>query len=317
MERPHHRVLAFAANIVPLLLAMVSLQNIPTVSSVTPYVVTGAGYVNVNGTLYIQGGGRLFAQGGRHDDTNSTSAFVSLSLTRPWNDTSPPWEALSLPTQYEYESRNLFQGLAATPDRARLVFWGKFLNDFNRSATDPPQNDAFKVYNLLDRTWSKITFLSIQVTEGGVPIVIDPASGNGLGVLYAPSGCSHVNVPGDYRMCQMALDTKKISLSRMPGGLVPKSIRYFSWVYCTSRKTMLLYGGIGAQGQPNVSLYEFTASTSTWSLIVSLRNVHFFILASVFSAERRQSLRNQLFFLQQPIGSPPGDIQRHCMVEST
>lgn len=268
MEHVLHRVLAFAASIFPLFLVIFSLQNIPSASSAPPFVVTGAGYITVNGTLYIQGGGRLYAQGGLYTDTNVTSAFVSLSLSAPWNDTSPPWKEIGVPSQFQ--SRNIFQGLAATPDRTRLVFWGRFAGRYmyNGTISEPPQNDSLTIFNVLDNTWSQLTFLTNPeaVAGGSVPVVIDPTS-KGLGVLYAPDGCSDsVNIPG---MCQMALDKKKTALYRMPGGLVPIGVTFFSFVYCTSRKTMLLYGGVGAKNEPNVSLYEFAASALTWSLLVS------------------------------------------------
>jgi len=250
MELSLHRVLVFANSIVPLFLVMFSLQSIRSVSSAPPVAVAGAGYVTVNGTLYIQGGAYTLQ--------NWTSAFSSLSLTTPWNDTSPPWKTIDIGNHFPV--LNSLQSIAATPDKTRLVFWGSF---------SPPHNASLVIYNIPNNNWTTLTIVPNPVPNGnGISVVIDPTTpSGGLGNLYAPDGC--VDNTNTLSMCELASDQKTPALLPNPGGLVPTGLILYSFVYCTSRKTMLLYGGATQSNESNPNLYEYAASTSTWSLLVS------------------------------------------------
>ncbi|GJJ72470.1 hypothetical protein EMPS_04828 [Entomortierella parvispora] len=279
MERLLHSIF-FAVGAAHLLLLIFSVQNTPFVSAAPPIVVTGSRYITVNGTLYVQGGGSLYAQGGAFTDTDGTTAFSSLDMSVPWNQTSPPWKAIVAPAGFLTRDI-IYQGLAVTPDKTRLVFWGSF--------NAPPEAGSLSILNIPSNSWSSLTVTqNPNLTSWGISAVIDPTSG-GMGVLYAPSGCTEQitgtenAIPG---LCMIGLDKKTTTYQTMSRLLVPSGIAYYSFVYCTLRKTMLLYGGAGANNEPNQSLYEFSPSNSTWSLL-------------------------------QPQGTSPGDIQRHCMVETT
>jgi len=250
MELSLHRVLVFATSIAPLFLTIFSLQSIRSVSSVSPVAVAAAGYVTVNGTLYIQGG--------QYTLQNLTSAFSSLSLTTAWNDTSPPWKSIDVGNHFPVQ--NIFQSIAVTPDKTRLVFWGSF---------SPPHNASLVIYNILNNTWSTLTFVpSPSMVGSGLSAVIDPTTpGGGLGNMYVPDGC--VDSLGNQGMCLLASDQKTLALLPMPGGLVPVGIILYSFSYCTSRNTMLLYGGATPSSGSNPNLYEYASTTSTWTLLVS------------------------------------------------
>ncbi|GJJ72471.1 hypothetical protein EMPS_04829 [Entomortierella parvispora] len=166
--------------------------------------------------------------------------------------------------------------MAVSPDKTQLVLWG--LQQLN------PDDRFLITYNIPGNTWSDIIFAPSLQTLGFVSVVIDPTS-RGMGVMYAPAGCySGATMLG---MCLNNLDKRLMTYESMPKSLMPDRINFFSFVYCTLRKTMLLYGGVGGNNnETNPNLYEYSPSNSIWSLVV-------------------------------PQGNPPGDIQRHCMVETT
>ncbi|GJJ72473.1 hypothetical protein EMPS_04831 [Entomortierella parvispora] len=287
MECLLHRALIFIASTFPLYLVLFALQNIPFTSSQSPVAVVGPGYATASGKLYIQGGLTII-----NDLINplaaETSAFFSLDLTIPWNVTSPPWKSISVGN--EFPVANSYQSIAVTPDKTRLVFWGSF---------SPPRNTSLLVYNIPNNTWSTTPIIPLlkpgQLTA--IPLgnymssVIDPASTEkGLGVLYAPSGCSDTTVsypPVEEGLCQTDLDKKTFAVGYMPGGQVPANVQSYSFVYCSTRKSMMLYGGNGGTNLINPSLYEFNPSTVSWTL------------------------------LQPQGGAAPGDVSGHCMVETT
>ncbi|GJJ72472.1 hypothetical protein EMPS_04830 [Entomortierella parvispora] len=277
MERLLHRALVSALSIAPLILFVLSVQNIPLLSSAAPQTVNGARYATANNTLFVQGGYYVIP-------TMPATPFSALDLSIPWNVTSPPWRTIELGDSVQLT--NIHQGMATTPDQTRLVFWGSFTG---------PLNNSVVIYNIPNNTWSTLTFTAAYVNSvvspipipllgTGISAVIDPASaGKGLGDLYAPDGCSEEALS---LMCRATLGTKTYGIAPMPGGLVPSGIQYFSFAYCTIRKSMLLYGGMSPMNVSNPNLYEFIPSTSAWSLL-------------------------------QPQGTSPGDVSGHCMVETT
>lgn len=283
MERLLFRVLTSIASIVPLFLAVFSLHNIAPVLSASPIAVSGAGYVTVDGTLYVQGGATFSGR----SNASYSSALSSLSLSTPWNDTSPPWMSVNVGIQSL--ASNYLQSITATPDGTRLVFWGSF---------DPPYNKSFVIYNRLDNTWNTLNFVPspLSVFSNGLKAVIDPTTpGGGLGNLYAPNGCYNITDKGG--MCQVALDKKTLSSSAMSGSSIPLGIAYYSFVYCSLRSSMLLYGGLSSEPlQTNPSLYEYVASRLSWSLLVSVM-LQILALLTVYMVSLGRSRLTSLFLL--------------------
>ncbi|GJJ75187.1 hypothetical protein EMPS_07545 [Entomortierella parvispora] len=255
-------LLVIATNMLPLLLVLITLIHVPSVSAVTPLVVVKPQYITVNDTLYIEGGGQ---------PANPTSAFYSLSLTTPWNDTAPPWTTLpssSAPSTW-------LQSMAVTVDKTRLVIW---------NLESPTILSSFSVGG---NTWSTSSLPAVNISNPfGQQALVDPtstgATSPGAGVLYMPNGCTMPTTKVN-AMCKLDLGSNTITAVAMPAQ-VSGNLGYYSFAYCASRNSMLLYGGYDGAGSPN--LYEYVVGTNLWTL-------------------------------QIPLGTSPGDVNSHCMVQTS
>jgi len=236
------RMLIIVTNLLPSLLILIALRNAPSVSAITPVVVAKPQYTTVNGTLYVEGGGYLTA----------LSSFYSLSLSTPWNDTTPPWEALPTNSSGALAPTSWLQSMAVTADKRRLVIWD--LSSPTKLAT----------FDLLSNTWTNSPLPAIVPADAyGQQAVVDPTSA-GAGILYMPNGC-----PIPTTMCRLDLSVNTISPVAMPTQIAT-GLRYYSFVYSASRNSMLLYGGNDVNtlaGSPN--LFEYVVGTNSWTLQVS------------------------------------------------
>ena len=100
--------------------------------------------------------------------------------------------------------------------------------------------------------------------------MIDPES-QGYGDLYAPTGIQVVDEPY-YGMLNYSVQYNGMSNLAMPPSPMPSDLLGFSFAYCTPRKSIMLYGGLGevGVGTPNPYLFEYLPKQEAWSFLVSV-----------------------------------------------
>jgi len=193
----------------------------------------------MNGTLYVQGG---YAARAIEPD-HAMGDFFSLSLSKPWNDTAPPWESL--------------------PPNVPLGNTLAFLAEGGMAVPRQQQSSS------LATTAKYPVPVGLGPYEAGIA-VIDPES-QGYGDLYAPTGIQVVDEPY-YGMLNYSVQYNGMSNLAMPPSPMPSDLLGFSFAYCTPRKSIMLYGGLGevGVGTPNPYLFEYLPKQEAWSFLVSV-----------------------------------------------
>ncbi|GJJ72469.1 hypothetical protein EMPS_04827 [Entomortierella parvispora] len=259
------------------LLASHITQNILFISAYSPTLVYNSQYATMNGILYVQGGAPELSI-----SPSAYNEFFSLSLTKPWNDTAPPWQALPINTSGVVVPALAGGGMTPTPNNSSLALW------------NPSLNPITWVFHPKNNTWTTITYTlgSLQLNMGGTA-VIDPESvDKDYGDLYAPNACRAVNTSYN-AMCDFRAPYF-FNVLPMPPSPNPTDTVGFSFTYCTERKSILFYGGQGYTGVINPYLYEYVPSEQMWSFLVATDASRMIVFGGV-NAQNQFSSR--LFFL--------------------
>ncbi|KAF9204898.1 hypothetical protein BGZ49_004745 [Haplosporangium sp. Z 27] len=203
-----------------------------------PVLTINMAYTSIDEkTLYIQGG----------TDSNSSktiSQFYSLDLTQTgWSTSNPPWKALNsqqAPLDYSHS-------MVVSGDKQSLIVWGSLTN--------------ISTYNISADTWST-TAMPVYATKklNGLRAVEDPTTGS----IYIPSGSNQgLNMMG-YSPSQGTFQNLTIPTSLTQG------VTHYSAAWTNSGSSFLMYGGY-LTIYPNetvTTLYQYSASNSTWTAIV-------------------------------------------------
>jgi len=251
-----HRTVNIAFHILPFILVYFCLGNSPSVSAATPPAVYKPQTATLNDTLYIQGG----TPGGQY----ASSEFYSLSLSKPWNDTAPPWKTLPTSTSGVDAPHTYFVSMAISADRSTLVEF-----DFNSP-------DLSFSFNVLRKTWYKSPLpVTLNVRQiFGLHAMADPKS-DGLGTFYVPNGCPDMSTNTTvWYMCKYNLNTVNVTATPLPMPAQLEGVIDYSIALITARDSLFIYGGQtfvdgnrGPFASANLFLYDIV--NLAWRLVVS------------------------------------------------
>jgi len=125
--------------------------------------------------------------------------------------------------------------------------------------------------------------------------VIDPESfDKNYGNVYAPSGARGVNETAN-GMCGFDLRYYGFKLLSMPPGPLPINVAGFSFVYCTQRKSMMLYGGHGEIGTSSPYLFEYLPIEAVWTFLVSVLVLSILLMRGMIKMRESVELLGWLF----------------------
>ena len=279
-----------------LLLLLLLLLPFTNAQTTSPPPTTNGEYATVNNTFYIQGGSLSL------DGTQLTPAIFSLDLTVPWNDQSPPWVTLPIagsgaaPLTYQ-------QSMTPTGDKTQMVIWNVQRYQMTNFQLTNHAWGPTQTYSANNINWGGLKAVIPPTASGtlGVLYMVKPKKRSrrmgGLvffcSCLFAtqinhrpvvfffffffcvwqPNGCwnlSQVVNPGT-SLCTVNLDTQAWVQTPMPAGYLPIDVSYYSFVYSTLRKSMVMYGGTSmSKNGPSPFLYEYLPATKTWSFLVGV-----------------------------------------------
>ena len=155
------------------LVLYVLLSVISKAQSAAPVAVVAPQYATVNQTLYVQGGSLTPITTVNGASSNATQQFYSLDLTKPWNDQSPPWKALSISSGTHSSPPISQQSMAITSDTNFLIIWDALHN-------------AITTYDIRNNFWSNMVNLPATNPKwSGFKALVDPAS-VAVGTVYVP-----------------------------------------------------------------------------------------------------------------------------------
>ncbi|KAG0043239.1 hypothetical protein BGZ83_011686 [Gryganskiella cystojenkinii] len=222
---------------------------------------------NVSFDLYVQGGSQTI------DGSALTAGFYSLSMGQPFNANNPPWIARSLTAESTpVDPPKTWKHAMAMSPHDYLAIWVGETRTF------------YTYLHLYNGNWVGSTQLpdsSLIKYPYGHQILMDRYT-----QPYIPYGCTS---GGIQMTCKIINYLSNVTMSALPwsSAQTPVAISYYTFTGCTSRESMLLYGGIGIFA-PTASpyLYEYISNKNTWTHLTTT-------------------------------GTSPGDVNSHCMLETS
>lgn len=205
------------------------------------------------------------------DATNNQ--LFALDLTVPlWETSSPPWRYLTAPSVSQsprFLDRNT---MVMSPDESQILLFDR---NFPYLAT----------YNVTSDSWLSKQNLPLSFAYGSnYTTAMDPASG----VVFLGRGGEN----GTMMMVYNTTNHNSWTQHMPPSTQLSTYIQGYSFVYCASRKSILLFGGKSFSFQGDVYnpfVFEFQMGAYSWIRLVSL-------LLSMFSCcQRRRSHHGDFF----------------------
>ncbi|KAK3812442.1 MAG: hypothetical protein J3R72DRAFT_480723 [Linnemannia gamsii] len=219
-----------------LIVGALCLQSI---SAQTPISVAYMAYATVDeNTFYVHGGSTVEVP---ERDDKIIPQFFSLDLTKSgWDTSSPPWTALTYPSNLATLSRPFAHSMSVSQDGKTLTTWF-------------PYPAAFLVanYSITSNTWTQVPF-DMNMTSF-VRAATDPTTGT----IYLPAGIPNNTIKYNFATGHSILE------SIPPTVDIFNSISMYSFVWCQFRKSFILF-----TGKTNISsFFEYTPSTSQWKVL--------------------------------------------------
>ncbi|KAF9435613.1 hypothetical protein BGZ76_005900 [Entomortierella beljakovae] len=219
-----------------------------------PTTVHSMGYATLDDqTLYVQGG---------IIDANLTiiNQFYSLNLSQTWDTQSPPWKALNEGSGSQQSPYDAAHSMIISKDKQNLIILGTTVVNSSVNVS---------TYNIASNSWSEVeTVLVPNISQNlnGLAAASDPDTG----LIYIPGAGSE----GKF-MLEFDPATKSSKFLTMPEAYSSHSVRFFTAVWSSVRKSILLYGGFYNSSGTDVALsdiYEYSPTTASWALVKTSGN---------------------------------------------
>lgn len=230
----------------------------------TPTPVYNMGFASqINKALIIHGGKAQL----NPDAFNSQTFALDLTVPR-WDTSSPPWRYLTAPVSLQ-AAKNLDKtSMVLSSDETRVLVFDR----------DSPY---LSTYDIASDTWLDRISLPdppIFSYRMNYTVALDPLTN----VAYLGRGAK-------YGTTMMVYDTTNLHYWDQPmpdNTTLSSDVQGYSFVYCASRKSILLFGGKSTtyQGDYNPYLFEFQIVAYRW-----IRLVSFAPTLLCFTSEKRTS----------------------------
>ncbi|KAG0291584.1 hypothetical protein BGZ96_005052 [Linnemannia gamsii] len=205
------------------------------------------GYTTIDeSTFYIIGGIRYTDTSGK---TSGVSQFYSLDLTQSgWETSSPPWKALTFPTQLEAPttSRSAALPISVSPDRRTFTVW---------SFTDPRY---FVNHDIGSTTWGSAVNFTMGTTGGGIQALTDLTTSNVY--FLGPTIPDSAGYAGDMWVYNASAG---LVYKQMPGG----AELFYSGIWSQVRKTFIFFANFATRSRSTNDSYfrEYSPSVDKWT----------------------------------------------------
>ncbi|KAH7056292.1 hypothetical protein BKA57DRAFT_433807 [Linnemannia elongata] len=220
---------------------------------------------------------KLIIQGGVDYQTPTLTPNVNqlmfLDLTLPfWDVTSPPWSYIPIGVPIPANLTTAFHSMSVSSDRNSFMIW------------DPNSPGSLTSFDMSKETWTPLVVpAGFQISEKGLKAATNPLTGK----VYIPLG--------DRKMLMLVWDPVTTSFGAgaaalgptpsvaapdgtLPSGagtvsseLMPDAVKEgmigYTWTWCPSRKTFILFGGIPGTDPTAPYLHEFQPKGSKWTVM--------------------------------------------------
>ncbi|KAF9142471.1 hypothetical protein BG015_000844 [Linnemannia schmuckeri] len=249
-------------------LSILFVLPIPVVTALTPISVYGMAYATISEDKFIIQGGI--------DYQNPTLApnvpqFMVLDLTLPiWDTINPPWSYVPIAVPLPVNLTTSFHSMSVSPDRNTFMIW------------DSALPGSLTSFDMFKEAWTSLAVpVQLQISLKELKAATNPLTGK----VYIPLGDRDTNMliwdparpnsgagaaavgatpSGAAPDATAPSGAGTISYELMPAAVGKGSIGY-TWTWCPSRKTFILFGGKPGADPTAPYLHEFQPKTNKWT----------------------------------------------------
>ncbi|KAF9538465.1 hypothetical protein EC957_006721 [Mortierella hygrophila] len=247
------------------------ILSVPLVTAINPISIYGMAYATINED-------KLIIQGGVDYQTPvlapNVNQFMMLDLTLPtWNVTNPPWRNVPHEVDLPANLTTAAHSMSVSPDRNTLMIWDPnspgSLTSFDMSTGlwtlyAVPPGLQFSLKELKAATNPLTGKVYIPLGDGNFNMLVwDPATpSSGAGATAAVGPTPSEAAPDG---------TSPSAVGTLSSELMPDAVKAgmngYTWTWCTSRKTFILFGGRPGADPTAPYLHEFQPKGSKWTVM--------------------------------------------------